>query len=294
MNSPRFFITLFSIGAMISLMSPSSSAQYSPTTFEYAIASETVTAGTYPFANTGSVNIVYTQGKWASYAATGDIAPNGLGTYSYAQTGPNTGVLTTTRQDITPAFSAVFNLTFTSPTSGSVYATGTYDGVAGSAAGDFTVILLQPVTPPPPAALVEIYEISAEATSTHRLANISTRGGIGIGSDVFTAGFVISGTASETVLIRAVGPTLALFGVNGAAQNPTLTLYDSSSKVVATAGPWGSGPTLGPSTIRSTIQLATAEQMASVGAFALPIGSADSALVATLPPGNYTVSVGGN
>jgi hypothetical protein len=52
---------------------------------------------------------------------------------------------------------------------------------------------------------------------------------------------------------------------------------------VATNTGWGTGPN--PSQIGSV--------GASVGAFALPSGSADSALILTLQPGNYTVQVAG-
>jgi uncharacterized protein (DUF1800 family) len=94
------------------------------------------------------------------------------------------------------------------------------------------------------------------------------------------AGLVIGSGSPETVLIRADGPALAPLGVSGVLEAPVLSLYDSAGNLLQTNQGWGSGN-------------ATAAVMASVGAFALPAGSADSALVARLPAGSYTAQVSG-
>ena len=75
--------------------------------------------------------------------------------------------------------------------------------------------------------------------------------------------------------------------------NPQLILYDISGNVIATNVGWGNAPAAGPSTIAADLQPATSAIFSSVYAFALPSGSADSALVATLPPGAYTAQVSG-
>jgi hypothetical protein len=85
------------------------------------------------------------------------------------------------------------------------------------------------------------------------------------------------------VLIRAVGPTLASYSVSGVLAQPTLTVFDSSGNPVATNTGW--------STNSNAAAIAT--ETAAVGAFALPAGSADCALLLTLQPGAYTAQVSG-
>ena len=116
-----------------------------------------------------------------------------------------------------------------------------------------------------------------------RLANISTRGFVGTGADVLISGFVIGGTTPKDVLIRAIGgATLGGFGVAGTLADPQLTLVDAGGKTVAQNDNW-SAP-------NATALAATA---ARLGAFALPNGSTDAALLVTLAPGNYTATVAG-
>jgi hypothetical protein len=121
-------------------------------------------------------------------------------------------------------------------------------------------------------------------TSTVRLVNISARAEVGTGSGILIPGFAISGSGTETLLIRADGPVLgSQFGVSGALQAPVLGVYDASGNLVASNTGWGTAPN--PSQIASVA--------AAVGAFALPSGSADCALVTSLPAGSYTVHVSG-
>ena len=131
------------------------------------------------------------------------------------------------------------------------------------------------------AVIAEIYDATPAAnfnTSTPRLINVSALKPIGNG---FTIGFVIGGTGSKGVLIRAVGPTLAtLFGlpVASVVADPKIELFDGASKSIATNDNWG-----------GTAALTTA--FASVGTFTFAANSRDAALVSTLQPGNYTVVV---
>lgn len=116
------------------------------------------------------------------------------------------------------------------------------------------------------------------------LANISTRGVVGTGSDVLIAGLSIGGTTPKTVFVRAAGPALADFGVSGALGDPTLSIFSSNNPntAIATNDNWESG---NAATISATA--------ARLGAFAFKPGSRDAALVATLPPGGYTAIVSG-
>jgi len=129
-------------------------------------------------------------------------------------------------------------------------------------------------------ALAEVYEASA---SDPELINISTRAYVSAGSSVEIGGFVIKGAQPAKVLVRAVGPALAQFGVSGVLATPTLSVVDSGGNVVATNTGWSTNSTA------STI----ASEMVAVGAFPFPSGSADSALLVTLAPGAYTAIVSG-
>jgi hypothetical protein len=129
-------------------------------------------------------------------------------------------------------------------------------------------------------ALAEIYQVGS---GPDRLVNISTRASVGVGASIEIAGLVVEGSQPTRVLIRAVGPTLANFSVSGVLAQPTLTVFDSSGNTIATNTGW--------STNANAATIAT--EAAAVGAFALPAGSADSALLLTLPPGAYTAQVSG-
>jgi hypothetical protein len=141
-------------------------------------------------------------------------------------------------------------------------------------------------------ALVELYDADG-ANAVSRLINISARGYTAAGSQVLTAGFVVGGSGYETVLIRGVGPALAPYGVAGVVAEPSLLLFDSSSQLIATNTGWGNPSGRGPSplAVSDSLQAATGGIFNEVGAFGFPAGSADCALVATLPPGSYTAEV---
>ncbi|MFO1450345.1 MAG: immunoglobulin domain-containing protein [Opitutaceae bacterium] len=123
--------------------------------------------------------------------------------------------------------------------------------------------------------IVEAYDLGS--ANTPRLVNISARNQVGTGSDVMIAGFTIAGTGPKTVLIRAVGPTLAQFGVPGTLVDPKLEVYSGSTKINENDN-WAAS--LGTT-------------FTSVGAFGLTAGSKDAALLITLQPGGYTVQVSG-
>ena len=129
------------------------------------------------------------------------------------------------------------------------------------------------------AALAELYDSDTGAI-TARPINISARANVGTGGNILIAGFSISGVGSERLLIRAAGPTLSLFGVTGALANPVLTVFDSSQKPLATNSGWSGDPTL-------------ASAAAQNGEFPFLAGSADAALLLTVPAGGYTVQVSG-
>ncbi len=125
--------------------------------------------------------------------------------------------------------------------------------------------------------------LQSEAIYHGRLGNLSTRGSVGAGANTLIAGVVVRGTQPKRMLIRAAGPSLTQFGVTGALDRPELTLFDATGALVATNTGW--------STAANAAQVPAAA-LAS-GAFAFSSGSADSALLVSLAPGNYTAQVNG-
>lgn len=114
------------------------------------------------------------------------------------------------------------------------------------------------------------------------LGNLSTLSQTSAASPL-TMGFVIANGATKTVLIRAIGPTLAsAFNISGVLPHPVLKVYQgSTATVVASDDTWG-----GTAALTAVFQ--------QVGAFALPANSLDAAVVVTLPAGTYTAQVTGN
>ncbi len=175
---------------------------------------------------------------------------------------------------LTAALSAVGAFPYTGPTSRdsavSANITTRDNSVAVSAAGNGTGTVI-----------AEIYDATPAANftaTTPRLLNVSVRKHLGTG---LTAGFVLGGGSPTKVLIRAVGPGLAAFGVEGTVVDPQLTLFNSSSTQVDSNDNWGGSAAL-------------TAAFNSVGAFALPgATSRDAALLVTLPPGGYSVQVTG-
>jgi uncharacterized delta-60 repeat protein len=132
-------------------------------------------------------------------------------------------------------------------------------------------------------ALAEVYDADANPLTTpQRLGNLSANGTVNIGVPV-TGGFVISGSAPKQVLLRGVGPALGDFGIVNSIQTPVLSIYNSAGVLVAQNTGWATQSA-------ATVAAITAAA-ATAGAFPLPAGSADSAVLVTLAPGNYTGQV---
>ena len=111
-----------------------------------------------------------------------------------------------------------------------------------------------------------------------RLSNLSGRIEIGGGDRVIPA-FVISGTGKKRILVRAIGPGLAAFGVEGTMPDPKFELYDGSTRI-AENNDWSP---------------AIASTFSAIGAFALPNGSRDAAGVFELDAGKpYSIHVFSN
>lgn len=131
-------------------------------------------------------------------------------------------------------------------------------------------------------ALAEVYD-ATNAASNAKLSNLSSRAFVGSDAQVLIPGLVIQGNSPRSIMIRAVGPTLANFGVSGTISNPQLSVIRSDGVAIASNDDWNSASNA--NAIRSFAN--------AVGAFALPEGSADAAVLLDLPPGTYTVVVSG-
>jgi hypothetical protein len=129
-------------------------------------------------------------------------------------------------------------------------------------------------------ALAEVYHAVAANTSVH-LAAVSTLGFAAAGEKALVSGFTIQGAAPKRLLIRAVGPGLAQFGVRDLILDPHFAIFPAGeTRAVASNDNW-----TGEASIAKAAEIA--------GAFALAPGTADAAAIVLLPPGGYTVAVTG-
>jgi len=127
-------------------------------------------------------------------------------------------------------------------------------------------------------ALAEIYDLAATADeSAPKLSNVSARCVSGVGDDVLIAGFNVMGETKGRLLVRGIGPALAVFGVGGVIPDPVLKLYHNGA-LVGMSDNWADGADM-----RSAVK--------STGAFALPANSKDAALCIPLEPGTYSAQV---
>jgi hypothetical protein len=98
-----------------------------------------------------------------------------------------------------------------------------------------------------------------------------------VDDDVLIGGFIVRGPGPKRLILRAIGPSLAGAGVIGALANPMLELHDSTGAMIAANDDWQ-----------------TSAQVSEIRASGLaPTNPLESAIVATLQPGNYTAIVRG-
>ncbi|MFL6414424.1 MAG: hypothetical protein ACJ74Y_01985, partial [Bryobacteraceae bacterium] len=122
-------------------------------------------------------------------------------------------------------------------------------------------------------ALLELYDLDH---GNSRIANISTRSKVGTGDSVMIGGFIVGGEQPAQVVVRALGPSLASAGVEGALADPVLELYNSSGSRIFANDNWA------------------AEQADQIAATSLaPSDPRESAIAATIAPGAYTAIVRG-
>ena len=130
------------------------------------------------------------------------------------------------------------------------------------------------------AALAEVYD-SAGVDHRAGLINLSVRGRADGGGRPLTAGLVIAAGGPRTVLLRGIGPSLAVHGVELSLARPRLLLRNAAGQVIAEGAPWAVGS--------NADEIEAATRM--TGAFPLTVGAIDPVLLVSLPPGAYTVQV---
>ena len=124
--------------------------------------------------------------------------------------------------------------------------------------------------------LVEAYDLDSP-TSTAKLANISTRGNVQTGNGVLIGGFILgNGDWTAPIVVRALGPSLARFGITTPLADPTLQLFDRNGALIASNDNWRD---------TDADEVWQAQQ--------IPPDSRESAIVMRLAPGNYTAIVSG-
>ncbi len=142
------------------------------------------------------------------------------------------------------------------------------------APGGYTVIV-RGKDPPPGIGLVELYDLSPLSKS--KLGNMSTRGSVGTVDDVLISGFIVGDVASATVVVRALGPSLASSGVSGVLSDPTLTIYDANGTAITSNDNW-----------QDDINAIDVQKNGLA-----PPNALESAIVLHLPAGAYTAIVTG-
>jgi phospholipase/lecithinase/hemolysin len=120
--------------------------------------------------------------------------------------------------------------------------------------------------------------ITLPFTPPGKAVNVATRVFVDTGERVAIAGFIVTGDISKKVLLRGIGPSLSQSGVPNPLADPTLTLFDASGNISMTNDDWMNSPDV-------------AEIMSTGLA---PQNDRESAIIANLAPGSYTVALAGN
>lgn len=220
-------------------------------------------------------------------------------TNTLGQAVSNTATLTVTTA---PLFTSAVTTTFTAGSAGSFTfaATGSPAPTFSVTAGTFpTWAILNSATGvisgTPPAGAASSYTFAITATNTGgsatqtftlyvvtagHLTNLSSRITVPAQGNV-TESFTITG-GTKTVLLRAIGPSLTQFGITGVLADPQIVVSDAGSGLtIAANDDWG-----------GSTQLSGAFNV--VGAFPLVSStSKDAALLTSLSPGTYTVTMSG-
>lgn len=125
--------------------------------------------------------------------------------------------------------------------------------------------------------LVEFYD-AGDSSAGVCVRNLSIRARTGAGSDLLIVGFSVCGKGGLRLLLRAIGPSLAQFGVADPATDPRLILWRHSdtSAPFASNDDWAGNHEI-------------SDAIAAVHAFPIAYDTRDAAALVTLPPGCYSM-----
>jgi len=105
------------------------------------------------------------------------------------------------------------------------------------------------------------------------LVNLSTRAFVGTGNNVVIGGFIIQGSQPATVILRGIGNSLPALGITDALADTVIELHRADGTIISMSDDW--------------IDDSWASTIASYHLD--PTNSQESAILATLNPGSYTV-----
>lgn len=202
-------------------------------------------------------------------SSAGLVTVGGASTFSVVATGtaPFTYQWLKNGTAIPQATSATYSLATATTQDAGDYSVLVSNALGTTPSSPVTLQVTVPTPLPPPPRAPESF-----------LTNLSVRAKLGAEDSAITLGFVLQSSGPKPLLVRAVGPSLAQFGVEGSVADPRLAVYDATSAKTAENEDW---------------QPDLATTFATVGAFALPAGSADASLLVDLPSGASTARASG-
>jgi hypothetical protein len=145
--------------------------------------------------------------------------------------------------------------------------------IATLPAGDYTAVL-RDTNGRAGIGLIEVYDLDPGGNS--KLLNLSARAYVGANDEVLIGGLVVQ-SVSRRLLLRALGPELAAYGVTGELGNPVLELHDFNGAILASNDNWRDA--------------SNSSEIADTGL--APADDRESAILAPLGPGTYTAIVRG-
>lgn len=154
------------------------------------------------------------------------------------------------------------------------------ENVASSDAGTYACLFSTPTTLPGSSQLLVL-----GVGPTDRLLNISTRGNVTPSQGLISGFVVATGAQPKKLILRAIGPSLSLFGVTNPLRQPVLKIFDGSGKAYE-AGYAYPAVVGGP-----TYETDLADSLGRTGAFPVPAGAGDAVLMMPFQPGAYTAHV---
>ena len=150
--------------------------------------------------------------------------------------------------------------------------------------GNYTAIM-RGVNDTTGVGLVEVYDLNPGIASPSSLRNISSRSVVLTGDDVMIGGFIVQGSGTKRVIVRAIGPELTRYGVRNVLTDPTLELHNAAGALIASNDNWQTTVIGG---------IITRDQVMDIqNSGHAPTDPTESAIIAELPPGRYTAIVRG-